>query len=89
MLHHRPDIAVELLLLVVRRLGLVASEHRSDGDVLSGPHKLRGAIGFRNDGLLDLIGARPCATYDITSIRLGVALVMHRRGRWLVSPLLA
>jgi hypothetical protein len=34
MLHQYPDVAVELLLLMVRRFGQVALEHRCGSDVL-------------------------------------------------------
>jgi hypothetical protein len=44
MLHQHLDVAVELLLLRVRRLGQVAQEHICGDDVLPGPRKLRGPL---------------------------------------------
>jgi hypothetical protein len=85
-LQHRPDVAVELLLLRVCRLGQIAQEHRCVSDVLPSLCKLRLATDVRDDGLLDLTGARPHAARNITSIRLRVASGVHRCGRRLVLP---
>jgi hypothetical protein len=89
MLHQRSDVAVELLLLRVCRLGQFAQEHRCTGDVLPSPHKLQGPVGVCDDGLLDLIGACPRAAHNVMSIRLEVAPGVHRRWRRLALPLLA
>jgi hypothetical protein len=83
----RPDVAVELLLLRVCRLRQVAQEHRCSGDVLAGPRKLRGFVG--DNGLLDLTVASPRAACSVTSIQLGVAPEVHRRGWRPVLPSLA
>jgi hypothetical protein len=58
-LHQRPDVAVELLLMRIRKLRQIAQEHYFDGDVLAGPCKLQGTNGVRVDGLLDLSGCTP------------------------------
>jgi hypothetical protein len=57
-LHQHPDVAVELLLLRIRRLGQIVEEHRYGGDVLASPCKPQGTIDIRDYGLLDLLGAR-------------------------------
>jgi hypothetical protein len=71
MLHQRPDVAVELLLLWVRKLGQVAQKRHCGSDVLPGPCKLQGAIGVHDDGLLDLTGACMRAARNVTSLCAG------------------
>jgi hypothetical protein len=48
-------------------------DHSSGGDVLPGPCKLRGAVGTRDDGLLELTRVGLRAARDVTGIQLGVA----------------